>query len=279
VATAPKMKPAKAAGKLNRLPGVVGSPKTAQKQAEANDQSRASVNHASGNLREKWRVPAKPVQTHKSPTATDTEAELFSTQLLAKVESLFENFNRLDNIEYFEAAEEWRTLNGLFFDAGKDYAGISHAERDRRAWVEKKIRSDRDAIDKPKVAMVFCMRQSRRFGVGIAEVRRVLEKKIDFAMREGICEASRRLGSDDSHSESTLVQSKLATRESIFSADYRQVKYKGKTRRLTPQLAKILRVLDENKDREVTSEELHNKTGCSKKISDSFRSKDGKPSQ
>jgi len=134
-------------------------------------------------------MSAKPVRTHKSPTAADTDAELVSKQLLANVESLFENFNRFDNIEYFKAAEEWKTLNGFFRDAGEDYAIVSHGEGDRRAWVKKKIRSDRGAIDKPKVTMVFCMRQRSRLDVGIGEVRRVLEKKLDFAMEAGIVKA------------------------------------------------------------------------------------------
>jgi hypothetical protein len=186
------MKPAKAAGKVNPLPAVVGAPsETAQKQTEANDRSLATALYESGNLREKWRVSAKPVRTHKSPTAADTDAELISKQLLAKVESLFENFNRFGNIEYFKAAEEWETLKGFFRGAGKDYAIVSHGEGDRRAWVKKKIRSDRDAIDKPKPAMIFGMRQSRRLGVGIEEVRRVLEKKLDVAMDEGMSEATK----------------------------------------------------------------------------------------
>jgi hypothetical protein len=78
VSTSPKLKPAKAAGKLNPLPAVVGAPsETTQKQTEANDQSRATVLHASGNLK-KWRVSAKPVQTLDS--VIDSVGKLFSEE-------------------------------------------------------------------------------------------------------------------------------------------------------------------------------------------------------
>jgi hypothetical protein len=112
----------------------------------------------------------------------------------------------------------------------------------------------------------------------LLERKVVLEKgipalEVEYQDRTG----DRQLGKGDLQAERTRTQSKLATRESIFSEDYRQVTYKGKTRRLTPQLAKILKILDQNKGREVTTEELHSKTGCSKKLYDSFRSKAGKP--
>jgi hypothetical protein len=220
VATAPKLKPAKAAGKLNPLPAVVGAPsETAQKQTEANDQSLATVLHASRNLREKWRVSTKPVRTHKLPTA----AELVSQQLRVEVTSLLKTFGRrrFYNIEELKEAAEWKRLRDLFRVAGKDYATVSRGERDRLARVKEKIRSDRCAIAEGNAARVFRILQIRRSDFGIEPLRSAYDTKFDSAMHAGMLEAEkvciaeseishrnrraggRPLGMDDSHSEST----------------------------------------------------------------------------
>jgi hypothetical protein len=223
VSTAPKMKPAKAAGKLNPLPAVVGAPcETAQRQTEANDQSLATVLHASGNLREKWRVSAKPVQTLRySKTFKSLRhraAELVSQQLRVEVTSLLETFRKksFKNTEDFEEAPEWRRVNGLFRGYGEKYARASCGDL---AWAKEQIRSDGDAIYKQN-ARFFGLVQDRYSDFGREYTRGVLKDKLDFAMAEGMAEAGvflaesepphrngrpagRQLGSDDSHSEST----------------------------------------------------------------------------
>jgi hypothetical protein len=175
VATAPKMKPAKAAGKRNSLPASVEAPgETAHKQTEANDQSLATV-----------------------PNAADTDAKLISKQLLAKAESLFKDFPRSGDIEELKKAIEWQTLNGFFRASGKAYVIASHTERDRRAWVREKLRSDRDAIVQLNAFKVFRIRQNGRSNAGIEQIRFALEEKLDSAMDEGMSDATEYIGESE----------------------------------------------------------------------------------
>ena len=85
--------------------------------------------------------------------------------------------------------DEWQRLNRLFRGAGERYAKASlRAEDDRRVWSRKKMESDRQAIHQQH-AQNFCLLQSRRSDLGIDNVLRVFETKLDFAMSEGLCEA------------------------------------------------------------------------------------------
>jgi hypothetical protein len=148
-------------------------------------------------------MSAKPVQTHKLPTA----AELISKQLRAKAESLFKNFKRFDDIEELKKAGEWKTLNRLFSDAGKEYAKVSHRERDRVAWVGKKITSDRDAIAEQNAVRVFCIAQMRSCeNVGIEQVRGVCNDKLEFAMDEGMHDATVSIESETPQSEKEKIK-------------------------------------------------------------------------
>ena len=114
-------------------------------------------------------MSAKPVQTHKLPTA----AELVSQQLRVEVTSLLKTFGRrrFYNIEELKEADEWQSLRDLFRVAGKDYATVSRGERDRLARVKEKIRSDRCVIAEGNAAGVFRILQIRHSDFGIEPLR------------------------------------------------------------------------------------------------------------
>jgi hypothetical protein len=132
--------------------------------------------------------PDRMVRTEKLPTT----AEAVSKQLLTEVNSLFKKFRMrgFENIEDLLDADEWQGLNHLFRSAGERYAKASlRAEDDRRVWSRKKIESDRQAIHQQH-AQHFCLLQSRRSDLGIGNVLRVFETKLDFAMSEAMCAAA-----------------------------------------------------------------------------------------
>jgi hypothetical protein len=113
VSTAPKMKPAKAAGKLNSLPAVVGTPsEAAQKQTEANDNGLATVIHASGKPRERWRMSARPVQTLDS--VVDSVGRLFfeeaSTVFFDSTREVAEQVRSVPNADKRKHLETCREL-------------------------------------------------------------------------------------------------------------------------------------------------------------------------
>jgi hypothetical protein len=132
-------------------------------------------------------IKASEALTKELPTT----AELISKQLLTDVTSLFKTFRmrRFASIEDMAEVDEWQRLNRLFRGAGERYAKASlRAEDDRRVWSRKKMESDRQAIHQQH-AQNFCLLQSRRSDLGIDNVLRVFETKLDFAMSEGLCEA------------------------------------------------------------------------------------------
>jgi len=131
---------------------------------------------------------ASEALTKKLPTT----AELISKQLLTEVNSLLKKFRmrRFDNVEDLAEADEWQGLNRLFRSAGERYAKASlRAEDDRRVWSRKNIESDGQAIHQQH-AQNFCLLQSRRSDLGIDNVLRVFETKVDFAMSEATCAAA-----------------------------------------------------------------------------------------
>ena len=96
---------------------------------------------------------------------------------------------RFENVEDLAEADEWQRLNRLFRSAGERYAKASlRAEGDRRLWSRKKIESDGQAIHQQH-AQNFCLLQSRHSDLGIDNVLRVFETKLDFTISEGMCEA------------------------------------------------------------------------------------------
>jgi hypothetical protein len=128
------------------------------------------------------------VKTKKIPTT----AEAVSKQLLTEVNSLFKKFRmrRFKNVEDLAEADEWQGLNHLFRGAGERYAKSSfREERARLEWSRKNIESDRQAIHQQH-AQHFCLLQSRRSDLGVANVFRVFETKLDFAMSEAMCAAA-----------------------------------------------------------------------------------------
>jgi hypothetical protein len=131
--------------------------------------------------------PDRIVKTEELPTT----AEAVNKQLLTEVNSLFKKFRmrRFENVEDLAEADEWQGLNRLFRSAGERYAKASlRAEDDRRLWSRKKIESDGKAIHQQH-AQNFCLLQSRHSDLGIDNVLRVFETKLDFAISEGMCEA------------------------------------------------------------------------------------------
>jgi hypothetical protein len=132
--------------------------------------------------------PDRMVKTEKLPTT----AEAVSKQLLTEVNSLFKKFRmrRFENVEDLAEADEWQRLNHLFRGVGEKYAKASlPEERGRLVWTRENIESDRQAIHQQH-AQHFCLLQSRRSDLGIDNVLRVFETKLDFAMSEGMCEAA-----------------------------------------------------------------------------------------
>jgi len=132
--------------------------------------------------------PDRMVKTEKLPTT----AEAVSKQLLTEVNLLFKKFRmrHFENVEDLAEADEWQRLNHLFRGVGEKYAKASfREERGRLVWTRENIESDRQAIHQQH-AQHFCLLQSRRSDLGIDNVLRVFETKLDFAMSQGMCEAA-----------------------------------------------------------------------------------------
>jgi hypothetical protein len=97
---------------------------------------------------------------------------------------------RFENVEGLVEAHEWQRLTRLFHRAGERYAMASFREgRSRLEWSRKNIESDGQSIHQQH-AQHFCLLQSRRSDLGIDNVLRVFETKLDFAMSEAMCAAA-----------------------------------------------------------------------------------------
>lgn len=132
--------------------------------------------------------PDRMVKTEKLPTT----AEAISKQLLTEVTSLLKKcrMRRFENVEGLVEAHEWQRLTRLFHRAGERYAMASFREgRSRLEWSRKNIESDGQSIHQQH-AQHFCLLQSRRSDLGIDNVLRVFETKLDFAMSEAMCAAA-----------------------------------------------------------------------------------------